>query len=445
MYIALEDVEDFQAAGGVAALPAELRARLDAARAAPSVRWDDIRAVKTEALRRAFRHFAVHERDTARAAAFAAYADEESDWLDEYALFAALHDELGSVGWFDWPAPLRDRDPAALAGARHRLSAVIAEKCYVQWLADVQWRAARAAAHEAGVELMGDLPFLCASDSVDIWSRAREFRLDLSVGVPPDAFSADGQDWGLPVFRWDVIAEGGFAWMHARGRRAAELYGLFRVDHVVGLYRTFYRSGAVRPARGPGQFTPEREEDQIRLGERILTILDGRQENARDRVIAEDLGVIPDFVRASLGRLGIPGYRVLRWEQDAGVFRDPAGWPQVSVATTGTHDTEAMADWYDALPPAERQALLRIPMLARLAGDASRFDDAVRDALLECVYASGSDLALIPFQDAFGARERVNVPGTVNAENWTYRMPIDVGALEGTERLAALAARTGRR
>src|SRR5262249_47670045 len=170
-------------------------------------------------------------------------------------------------------------------------------------------------------------PFLVAADSADIWSRAGEFRLDLSVGVPPDAFSEDGQDWGLPVFRWDVIAQGGFTWMRARGRRAAELYRHFRVDHVVGLYRTFYRLSEKPIATGPGKFTPEHEPDQIRLGETLLQLLDGRHDGAAGRVIAEDLGTVPDFVRASLTRLGIPGYPLLRWATDGPIYPDPPKAP----------------------------------------------------------------------------------------------------------------------
>ena len=167
------------------------------------------------------------------------------------------------------------------------------------------------------------------------------------------------------------------------------------------------------------------------------------------RVIAEDLGTVPDFVRASLTRLGIPGYRVLRWEKDEAVFRDPAEWPAVSLATTGTHDTDSLADWWESLPAAERKALLALPGLESLAKRApATFDEGVRDALLGLVSASGSDLLLLPFQDAMGARERVNVPGTVNDENWSYRVPSLLSALladqAAAERLSALARRTGR-
>jgi len=230
----------------------------------------------------------------------------------------------------------------------------------------------------------------------------------------------------------------------ARARRMAQLYGCYRVDHVVGLYRTYFFPND----GGPPAFIPAGEEAQTRNGERVLGLF------ARGaRVIAEDLGVVPDFIRASLERIRIPGYRVLRWERswhDPGEpFRDPAVWPALSVATTGTHDTDAMADWWDGMPADERRAFLALPALAPLrARGAARFDDGVRDAILGLVYGSGSDLLLLPFQDAFGRRERVNVPGTVTAENWTYRMPGDLAALHADRaaigRLRALAERSGR-
>ena len=171
------------------------------------------------------------------------------------------------------------------------------------------------------------------------------------------------------------------------------------------------------------------------------------------RVVAEDLGVVPDFVRASLARLEVPGYRVLRWErawkEPGQPWRDPATYPEVSLATSGTHDTESLADWYDELSVEDRGALLALPELAALRARApDTYDDGVRDALLDLLYRSGSDLLLLPFQDALGARERVNVPGTVTEDNWTYRMPVEVARLaqeRGTvERLLGLARRGGR-
>ena len=443
VYASLEAMPDFAAAGGAAALEPGDREELARLREAPAVAWPRVRALKTRALEAAFRSF--HEREWRlrgeRARDLEAFCAEHARWLDDYALFVALHDDvLGGRVWSSWPAPLRDRQPAALDQAREELADRILYYSWLQWQLDLQWHEARRRANHAGVELMGDLPFMVAGASADVWSRPGDFRLDARVGVPPDAFSATGQDWGLPVYRWDVMAREGFPWLAERARRSAALYGYYRVDHVVGLYRTYYRPDD----GGPPAFIPAEEPDQIRNGEAVMAVL-----SRGARVIAEDLGTVPDFVRASLGRLGIPGYRVLRWERDGDTWRDPAAWPAVSVATTGTHDTESLAEWYDALPEGERAALLRIPGLAGLRERSpARFDDGVRDGILELVYRSGSDLALIPFQDALGTRERVNTPATVSERNWSYRIPADVAALPGdgatVARLRGLAERSGR-
>ena len=442
IYLALDAMEDFAAAGGREALSPEDQALLGGLQAAPRVHWHPVRQLKERALGLAFRAFLEKEwsRRTRRAEALTAFA-RGHDWLEDYALFATLHDDrFGGAAWTGWPEPLRRRDPAAMGAARVELRERILYREWLQWEADCQWHQARRAMAAAGVALMGDLPFMVAGDSADVWARASDFRLDARAGAPPDAFSATGQDWGLPVYDWEEMERNGHAWIAARGRRAGELYDLYRVDHVVGFYRSFYFPGD----GGPPGFAPEEEPDQLRNGERVMTLF-----QQGGRVIAEDLGVIPDFVRASLTRLGIPGYRVLRWEKDGPEFRDPARWPALSVATSGTHDTDSLADWYEGLPPEERRAFLAIPGLAALREQApERFDEEVRDAVLELVYASGSDLVLLPFQDALGARERVNIPGTVSSDNWSYRMPQELPALlmdlSAASRLRALAARTGR-
>jgi len=446
VYVAVDALEDFEAAGGREALSPQEREELAALRGVPAVPWPRVRALKARALDLAFQAFVEREWRTRseRARALEAYAREHASWLDDYALFSALHDRAGGRAWMEWQRPLRDREPAALASARAELSERILQNTWLQWQLDEQWHAARRAANAAGVELMGDLPFMVATDSADVWSRPFDFRLDARVGVPPDAFSATGQDWGLPVYRWDVMEENGFAWMNARARRSADLYGLYRVDHVVGLYRTYYRPND----GGAPAFIPSTEEAQTRNGEKMMAIF-----SQGARVIAEDLGVVPDFVRTSLVRVGVPGYRILRWErewdEEGQPFRDPAAWPALSVGTTGTHDTDALADWYESMEDLEREAFLALPALAGLRGRAPlRFDSGVRDAILELVYGSGSDLLLLPFQDALGTRERVNVPGTVTDSNWTYRMPMEAAALAGdlatAQRLRGLAARSGR-
>jgi 4-alpha-glucanotransferase len=451
VYLGLDDCEDFRLAGGRDSLGAEDRVRLEALAGAERVRWGEVGPIKVRAAAAAFARFQEHEWNTGseRARQLARFIEERLDWLPDWTLFSALHDQLAR-SWVDWEPRLRDRAPEALAAAREEHKEPILFRAWLQWQLDLQWHQARADAARDGVELMGDLPFVVSTDSADVWSRRDIFRPELRVGTPPDAFSAEGQDWGLPLYDWKALEASDFAWIRARARRAGELYSLYRVDHVIGLYRTFYRNAD----RSESGFVPPDEPEQIRLGETLLPIMAEAGE-----VVAEDLGMVPPFLRPSLTRLGIPGYKVQRWEKeepaatgDDGdrppiVYCDPAGWPALSVAASSTHDIESNAEWYDALVAEERAALAEVPGLEALA-EHDRFDDTVRDALLEVLYASPSELVAVPFADALGSRDRINVPGTVAESNWTYRMPMDLATLAAdratSERLAALSARTKR-
>jgi len=288
-------------------------------------------------------------------------------------------------------------------------------------------------------------------DSADVWARPQQFRLDVSVGAPPDAFSATGQDWGMPLYRWDVMGLEDFRWLRERARRSADVFHGYRVDHLVGFYRTY---GKLKDG-GEGFFSPPDEPSQLALGERLLELFRG----AGAEIIAEDLGTVPDFVRASLAHLGIPGYRVFRWERHwhtpGQPFRDPSEYPPLSVATSGTHDTEPLAIWWARAKDDERRQVSELPLIRLLAGGKDLVDapyrTAVRDVLLEALFASGSDLLLLPIQDAFGWSDRINEPATVSDENWTYRLPWPVDTLdqvpeacERRDQLRAWSERYGR-
>jgi 4-alpha-glucanotransferase len=427
IYISLGDLEEFAAAGGEASLSPDERERLAKARSAPTVQYDIIRDLKRRALRDAFGRFTALERNrqTPRAGAFDAFREREAWWLDDYALFRALHEEQQLRYWIEWEPGLRDRDPAALAAARARLARETDYYAWLQWVADEQWQRARDACGPVGI--FGDFPFMVSGDSADVWARQHEFRVDASVGVPPDAFSASGQDWGLPAYRWDVMAPGGYEWLRQRARRCTELYDGFRIDHLVGFYRTF-----VREKDGSTQFIPADETAQLAQGERLMDLF--KQSGAR--IIAEDLGTVPDFVRESLRRQRVAGLKVQRWERDWHApdkpFLDPASYPSDSVAISGTHDTETLGEWWDAASPEERAAVAEIPAMRAAGCDpAAPYSSEVRDALLDMLFASGSDLLLIPVQDIFGWRDRINTPAVVDDANWSWRLPWPV------ERLAA--------
>jgi 4-alpha-glucanotransferase len=430
-YISLEDMEDFAAIGGESRLGPGLREALDRVRAARSIDYRSVRELKQAVLRRAFNHFVAREwsGDSARSAALRAFAAEHSWWLDDYALFRALRSRYGERQWTEWPEPIRSRDLGAIDTERRALREEVLFRTYLQWVAGEQWAIARK--RSSGVALLGDLPFMVGADSADVWSRQDEFGADRSVGVPPDAFSASGQDWGLPPYRWDVVKERDFDWLRSRARRMAQLFDGYRVDHVVGFYRTFVRPKVGGKGVGKGIFIPADEPAQTALGEQVLGVF----KSTGVEIVAEDLGTVPDFVRESLARLVIPGYKVFRWERHwhtpGQPFRDPSEYPAASVATSGTHDTEPMTIWWEEAPLEEREAVLGTPSVRSRLSDAQRaqaiespaLPSQVRNTLLEVLFASGSDLLVLPIQDAFGWSDRINQPATVGNQNWTWRLP----------------------
>ncbi len=442
IFISVHAVPEFRAIGGEPAMGRDWQDRLAAARQLPRIDYALVRGIKETALRAAFGEFL---RRRARAGslggdAWEAWAAEHAWWLDDYALYRALHARERERAWTDWPESLRDREPAALAEARRQLADEVLYRKWIQFVADTQWQEARERARHVG--LLGDLAFMVNGDSADVWADASSFRLDVSVGAPPDAFSQSGQNWGVPAYRWDELAARDFDWLRRRARRMASLFDGYRVDHLVGFYRTYAFTCDGSPAR----FDPEDEPAQLALGETVLSIFGG----SGARVIAEDLGTVPDFVRQSLARLGVPGYKVFRWERhwerEGRPYRDPAAYPAASVATSGTHDTEPMAVWWDDMDDVERATVLATPGVTERvhARDepSDGFSPSLRDALLEVLFASGSDLVVLPIQDVFGWRDRINVPASVDDHNWTWRLqwPVEALALEpeARERAAAL-------
>ena len=422
IFIHPPSVPDFQALGGEEALSPGDRGELAAVRAAPRVEHHLVRRLKRAALAAAFDRFAEAEwdRGTARARRMRMFVAEQAWWLESYSLFRAIHAQRDERPWTEWPPELQRLEPGAINAARRELAREVLFHQYLQWLAATAWRDARQNAH--GVALFGDLPFMVDGDSADIWARQRQFRFDVTVGAPPDAFSETGQDWGVPLYDWDAIAADDFRWLRERARRSADLYDGYRIDHLVGFYRTY-----ARPKDGAaGFFSPSDEPAQLALGERVLDVF----RSAGAEIVAEDLGTVPDFVRASLARLGVPGFRVLRWERewhtDGWPFRDPPAYPSTSVATSGTHDTEPLITWWETASDDERRKVAAVPAIQRLLAGTSLADadgGSARDVLLEALLASGSDLVLLPVQDVFGWRDRINVPATITDHNWTFKLP----------------------
>ncbi|MDA1306122.1 MAG: 4-alpha-glucanotransferase [Acidobacteria bacterium] len=427
IYVSVPAMDDFQRIGGMAGLGEDNRRLITAVRESPRLRIADVRRVKEAAIGLAFERFMRDEWTdrTARAAAFAGFTSREKWWLDDYALFRACETMWPGRTWREWPEEVARRDERALGELRRQLSHEIKYTQYVQWIADDQWRTARRALLARGIALYGDVPFMVDTHSADVWARQHEFLTDVSVGVPPDAFSDTGQDWGLPMYRWDVIAASEFAWIHQRARRMAALYDGFRVDHLVGFYRTYGRG-----PNGDTFFLPDNQAAQLWQGEQVMRAF----LHAGAAVVAEDLGTVPDFVRASIARLGIGGYKVLRWErvwhEPGQPFLLPSHYPRRSVATTGTHDTEPLAIWWEQGDIEERVAVVELMAREGLGrwDPTAPWSGELRDALLRTVMKAASDQVFLPIQDVFGWRDRINTPATVGDHNWTWRLPWPVDA-----------------
>lgn len=447
IYITVERVADLDAAEIARALGDRGRAELERVRAAPRVDYRAVRALKRTALAAAFERFRTRElaRGTERGKALIAFVEREGGWLRDHALYVALRASHDLHGWMTWPASERDRAPEILALAESPkddggLGTRVLEQMYLQWIAHEQWHAARKELRALGVQLMGDMPFIVGGESADVWAHREQFRTDVSLGAPPDDFSADGQAWGLPAYDWRTMDADGLRWLRARAKHEASLFDRFRIDHLVG----FFRQWVSRPG-DKGAFDPAEEPAQISRGEKVLTAL--LEAAGQGTVIAEDLGVIPPFVRETMAKLGLPGYKVMPWERnDQFIPHDPRSYPELSVATWSTHDTAPITKWWHDLEPWERERL------AALDGFALDLPEHQLElALLKLLFSARSELTLVLVHELIGDKSRINTPGTVDDVNWTWRLPRpleelrDDAALGGRfEEIRALVLASGR-
>jgi 4-alpha-glucanotransferase len=372
--------------------------------------------------------------DAGRRDALAAYRLREAGWLDDWVLFRALRGRHGP-GWTSWPAPLRDRDPAALAWARTELADALERHALAQLLFDRQWAALHSAARTHGIRIVGDVPIFVAHDSADVWANRHLFALDgrghptVVAGVPPDYFSATGQLWGNPHYRWDVLKRDGYGWWVERFRRTLRMVDVVRVDHFRGFAASWeVRAGA--PDAIDGRWVP---------GPGRALFDAARAELGALPLIAEDLGVITPDVDRLRDDLELPGMRVLQFAfggDDPDNPHLPVNHPPRSVAYTGTHDNDAVLAWYAGIDADAR---------ARVDRAAAGTDGELHWRLIETVMRSRAGWAVTPLQDVLGLgnESRMNTPGVADG-NWGWRLPEGHPGPEAADRLARLVRATGR-
>lgn len=350
--------------------------------------------------------------------AFAAFCKAQAAWLDDYALYTVIKAANGAVGWADWPAPLRDRAPEALAQARRENAEELAFYQYLQFLFFTQWRALKAYANARGVRIIGDIPIYVAYDSADVWADRAQFRLDESgrmtdvAGVPPDGFSADGQVWGNPLYDWAYMRENGYRWWIDRIGHAIGMFDVVRIDHFRGFDEFFaIRNGEATARNGRWETGP---------GKALFRALHAVYGELP--IIAEDLGYMTDSVRALVEACGYPNMKVFEFAFDA---RDssnmaseylPENYPENCAAYTGTHDNETVMGWCRSITEGERASLCRY-----LGVPAVGADTPVR--IIERIAHSRAVLCVIPIQDylCLDNAARMNRPSTVGG-NWMFRV-----------------------
>jgi 4-alpha-glucanotransferase len=394
--------------------------------------------VRLAALQRAAERW--HARATAAdRERFDAFRARASGWLDDFALFMALKELHGGRAWVEWQPALRGRDPAAIRAAREVHAGVIERHMLWQHWFDEQWADVRSAAAERGISILGDVPIFVAYDSADTWAAQSLFELDeagrptVVAGVPPDYFSATGQRWGNPLYRWDRHAERGFDWWIARVRRTLEQVDLLRIDHFRG-FEAYWEIPADEPTAVRGRWLPG-------PGGALFEALRGALasgSNGQLPIVAEDLGVITPGVEALRDAFGLPGMKVLQFAF-AGSASDPYlphNYPRNAVVYTGTHDNDTSAGWYAKAPAGERDRLRRY-----LDHDGSR----PAWALWRLAQASVADTAIAPLQDLLelGSEGRMNTPGA-SAGNWGWRFAWEDLPPDLSERMLELVRLFGR-
>ncbi len=351
---------------------------------------------------------------------------ENAHWLPDYALFMALKDAGDGAPWWQWPEELRRREPHALARAGEELREETDFWQGVQYLFFRQWQKLKEYVNGRGISLIGDLPIYVALDSADVWAGPELFQLDRELvptevaGCPPDAFAADGQLWGNPLFDWERMEADGYAWWIGRIAHQLRLYDMLRIDHFRG-FESYYaipfgeetaRNGRWRP--GPG----------MKLFRAVEAAL-GQKD-----IIAEDLGYLTPEVRQMLAESGFPGMKVLQFAFDSREESDyrPHNYDKNCVVYVGTHDNDTALGWLDTVSPEDRRYAMDYLKLTGAEG--------YHWGLMRGAWASAARLAVVTAQDllGLGSGARMNTPSTLGG-NWQWRAMPGVFTEELAQRL----------
>ena len=340
----------------------------------------------------------------------------ENDWLPDYSLFMALKNDYDGRGWNTWEESIRLRKPAAMKKAKEKYAKEIDFYSFLQFLFLEQWTKLKKYANDNGIEIIGDIPIYVAFDSADTWANPELFQLDKKnmptdvAGCPPDAFSATGQLWGNPLYKWDYHEKTGFKWWMKRIEHCYRLYDVVRIDH----FRGFDEYYAIPFGDPTAEFGEWRKGPGYKLFETM------KKELGEKKVIAEDLGFLTPSVIRLVKKTGYPGMKILQFAFDSREESDylPHNYTKNCIVYTGTHDNDTTRSWFDHLPRDDKK-------FAKEYLGIKTAKDAVW-ATIRASFASVSDTVIIPMQDylELPGYARINTPSTLGG-NWVWRMKKD--------------------
>lgn len=343
---------------------------------------------------------------------FTKFRDEA--WVQEYAEYQVLKEKNDEKAWWDW-------QKQEIAPSDQPL---IDFHILVQFLCFEQMAKVKACADTEGVFLKGDIPILINRDSADVWKHPELFNLDFAAGAPPDMYSSEGQNWGFPLYNWPQHELEGFSFWNKRLQLAEKLYHIYRLDHIVGFFKIW--AIPLGKSAKEGFFIPEDPALWIPQGKKILENI---LQNCSMLPIGEDLGAVPPEVRTCLKELGIPGTKVMRWERrwdSDRQFIDPKTYEPLSMTTVSTHDSETLGQWWEKYP--DESALYAGQMGL---SDSQTLDKDKRKSILMAAHTSQSLFHINLLQEYLALfdelswknhnEDRINIPGLVLDENWTYR------------------------
>lgn len=361
-------------------------------------------------------------------------------WLEDYALFMAVKSRFGGKAWTQWATDIRLRFQNALDYYRRELYYEIEFHEYLQYLFITQWNQLKSYANSKGIRIVGDIPIYVAMDSADTWAHPELFELDQDniptavAGCPPDGFSATGQLWGNPLYRWDYHRSTGYHWWLERLSYCYKLYDVVRIDHFRGFDQYYSIPAGSETAIG----------GRWEQGPGISFFHTVKRALGEKEIIAEDLGYVTDSVRNLVKDSGFPGMKVLEFafdSRDSGCASDylPHNYPENCVAYTGTHDNETITGWFRSITPAERT-------LARdYLCDSHTPESRLYLSFISLIMRSQARLCIIPLQDYMGLDNdcRINTPSTVGG-NWKWRLLPGQVTEELLKTIGAVTLRYGR-